>query len=51
MTDFGIFALAMPIVGTVFVVGFVLFLTRFDRRGPEHEQTEAPRAGLKEAAE
>ena len=51
MTDFEIFALAMPVVGTVFVVCFGFILMRLDRHDPEAGQAEGPRADLKQAAE
>lgn len=51
MTDFAIFALAMPVVGTVFVACFAFVVMRFIRHDAESEKAGAAKTDLKQAAE
>jgi hypothetical protein len=51
MTDFEIVALALPIVGFVFLACFAFVLMRLSRAAAEGEVTKVAPAGLKQAAE
>ncbi len=51
MSNFAIFALAMPVVGTVFVACFALVLMRIDRTAAERDEAKTSGTDLKQAAE